>query len=231
MPKEMKQLVVPFEIKEFEQDDEFFYFKGYASTFGNVDRGGDRVIAGAFAESLRDIKAAGELLPVIWQHDTRSPLGVYVEMYEDAKGLFMHGKMPRGDTFVAGRVIPQMKVGSVRKMSIGYSTVEESWDGDIRDLKKLLLWETSLVTIPMNNEANITGMKSIDELKDVDERTMEAMFRSGVPFSQAAAKMLVSAVKLKFHRDDDNGDNRDGKGWAGVLTELESFKTGEQNDA
>ena len=54
MKKEFKR--IPFhvtETKEIEEDGQRFgIIKGYGSTFGNVDRGGDRVIKGAFKKTL-----------------------------------------------------------------------------------------------------------------------------------------------------------------------------------
>ena len=118
----MKKLVVPFEVKALNNEDpKYFEFEWYASTFGNVDDGGDRIQAVAFTKTLREWSARPDKLPVLWQHDTTMPVGVYVELAEDAKGQFVKGRMPKADTFVSGRVIPQMEVGSIAKMSIGYS--------------------------------------------------------------------------------------------------------------
>ena len=50
---ERKVLTVPFEIKKTNEDEKYFTFSGYASTFGNRDRGGDVVVKGAFIESLK----------------------------------------------------------------------------------------------------------------------------------------------------------------------------------
>ena len=148
-----------FEMKSSYSDDEFFYFEGYASTFNDVDNHDDMVVRGAFVDSLQ-IK-----MPVmLWQHDQTMPIGVYMEAREDEHGLYVKGKMPKEDTFVCGRVMPQMKVGSVRKMSIGYYAIEREYKGDIRVLKKVMLEEISLVTLPSNENADVVSMKS---LKDV----------------------------------------------------------------
>ncbi len=161
MSGEMKKIVVPFEVKEFKEDDDgFVTFEGYASTYGNIDRGGDVVMTGAFDETVKDFQGTDKL-PILWQHSHDMPLGVFTDISSDSKGLFVRGKMPRDDSFVSGRVLPQMRVGSIRKMSIGYSTEDFAWDGNIRQLKRVKLWEVSLVTIPMNNSADVTGFKSV----------------------------------------------------------------------
>ena len=52
--KNLEYKNLSFEIKEFNNDDpDYFYFEGYGSTFGNIDRGNDVVVKGAFVESLK----------------------------------------------------------------------------------------------------------------------------------------------------------------------------------
>ena len=161
----------PLEIKLFSEDKDFFVFEGYASTFGNVDQGNDVVEKGAFIDAIATLQTKSvsikdsdfkKLMPILWQHDQTRPIGAFVEIREDAKGLFVKGIMPIADTFVSGTVIPQMKVGSISDMSIGYSIVKRSFKGDVQHLEKLNLRETSLVTFPMNEEAHVTGFKSFD---------------------------------------------------------------------
>jgi len=232
MKKDKGEIVVPFVISETEvkafgkvalpdgveakaigidPELEVFEFKGYASTFGNVDRGADVVDQGAFTDFIAGQKASGDILPALWQHQWESPVGIYIELREDAKGLFVHGVMPLDDDFVKKRVIPQMRIKSVSKMSIGYFINDSEWDGDIRHLKKLGLWEISIVTVPMNNEANITEMKrdglslSTDELKTMTERELENGLRSGLPLSKEASKVVIALLK----RWDAEGSNDD----------------------
>jgi hypothetical protein len=227
---EIKKLTLAFEMKETSQDDEFFYFKGYGSTFGNVDLGDDMVVEGAFANTIKET----ELLPILWQHNSREPVGVYSELKEDSHGLFVEGKMPLDDDFVKGRVIPQMKIGSIKKLSIGYSVLDSEYAGNVRMLKELKLHEISLVTFPMNTSADITNLKTfinleeneqlafISELKDfyaekggcpltqkiekaqIDEvksvRDAEELFKT-VGFSQTASKAIISVIRN--HADEE----------------------------
>jgi len=143
----------PFEIKEFKEDGDFFTFEGYLSTFGNEDRGGDIVVKGAFQDSLKE-----HMPSLLWMHKTDEPIGVFDSLEEDDYGLYVKGRMPKDDDFVLKRVMPQMKIGSIKSMSIGYSAYGRdgiSYEKDVRYLKKLFLWEGSLVTIPMNDQANL----------------------------------------------------------------------------
>lgn len=166
---------VNFEILECKDENidgmECFKFKGYASTFGNADLGGDVCMKGCFAKSL--IKRTPKLL---WQHDTKMPLGIFPSIMEDDKGLFFDACMPKGDTFVSGRVVPQMKIKSLDTMSIGYNTVDsEMIKGDngefYRALKEVDLWEASIVTFAMNPEAAITDSVKdmISQIKNIND--------------------------------------------------------------
>lgn len=155
MKREIKTF--PFEVKATAEENNIFTFEGYASTFNNIDYGDDVVIRGAFANSL----AKNSQVPILWQHQMSEPVGVSVQLYEDDKGLFIKGNLPKDDTLVSGRIIPQMKVGSIKEMSIGFFTknFDMAKDG-IRLLKEIDLFEVSLVTKAMNAQALVSGFKS-----------------------------------------------------------------------
>lgn len=155
MKKEIKTF--PFEVKSTQEVENIFTFEGYASTFNNIDYGDDMVIRGAFADSL----SRNSQVPILWQHQMSEPVGVSIQLYEDEKGLFIKGNLPKDDTLVSGRIIPQMKVGSIKEMSIGFFTKDsEMLKNGIRALKQIELFEVSLVTKAMNSQALVSGFKS-----------------------------------------------------------------------
>lgn len=165
----MKKMVVPFEVKQITEDADYFIFEGYASVFHAVDLGNDAVMPGAFTETVAELMGSKKVgkLPALWQHDCDEPVGSYTDLREDSHGLFVKGRLPKADTFVSGRVIPQMKAESVSAMSIGYSTLDYAIEGGVRLLKTLKLWEISLVTMPMNQLALITDFKSAVPYQDL----------------------------------------------------------------
>jgi HK97 family phage prohead protease len=222
--KNFCNIVVPFEItkseviKNDETGDEFFHFKGYASTFGNIDRANDVVVKGAFINSINAHKSRNEDFPALWQHDTHTPIGVLpvIDMFEDEKGLFVHGILPLEDTFVSGRVKPQMKVGSVRKMSIGFNIIEATDEKDegsnmwLRFIKEADLMEISLVTFPCNTEANVTEVKNNkQEVKKMfdDAKTLADVEKvlESKGFSQSESKQAISKISeiKEVQRDAD----------------------------
>ena len=173
---ELKHIEVPFEVKSLHEDDEFFHIEGFANTF-DIDLGDDRTVRGSFLESIAELEAKAQpavdrqgnptkfkaLMPALWQHDSRTPVGVHVELREEDGGLFSHSIYPKEDTFVSGRIMPQVRVGSVRKQSIGYIPRKVSFEdidgSQIRNLEIISLMEASLVTFPMNTGASITDFK------------------------------------------------------------------------
>lgn len=162
----LERIDVNFEIKQIlqEQDDGFFRFEGLASTFGNIDLVDDIVVKGAFTESLEK-----RIPKILWQHSYYEPIGMPEIIKEVDEGLFLVGKLPKEDTLVKGRVIPQIKVGSVNTMSIGFSIPEggsEVRSDGVRLLKRIDLKEVSLVTFEANSLAKVSGFKN-EESKTV----------------------------------------------------------------
>lgn len=152
-------IVSPFEIKQVNEDEDNYIVEGMASVYGNIDLGDDIVESGAFAE---DLMKRGNERPILWQHDSRQPIGVG-EFKETSNGLYVKICMPKSDQFVRERVMPQISIGSVKGLSIGYSTEDFEYismnDRRIRKLKRCGLRETSAVTFPMNEEAQIMAAK------------------------------------------------------------------------
>lgn len=184
----------PFELKALTEERDFWVFEGYAATFGNVDRGGDVVEQGAFQATILNAAQNAtpimgteyrKLLPILWQHKQHEPVGSFVEMREDSVGLYVKGILPKADDFVTKRVVPQMRVGSISEMSIGYVTDDSEYENGVRKLKSVTLYEISLVTIPMNPAAKITGMKTVVPYQDLP------LADDGRPWDGVAAERRV----------------------------------------
>lgn len=173
---EKKYLTIPFKVTKQVNDDEYFRFEGYASTYNNVDLGDDMVTEGAFENTLKT-KAPSDI-NLLWQHNIDMPLGVYEEIRNDKNGLFVRGKMPKEHSQVKD-VMALMKCGAIKSMSIGYIPTKFDYDDrGIRLLKEIDLYEISLVTMPMNPKAVITGTKAVSAARDLPladrDRTWES---------------------------------------------------------
>jgi HK97 family phage prohead protease len=133
-------------------------FAGYASLFGKADLGRDIVMPGAFRASLAKRGAAG--VKMLFQHDSNQPIGVWTEIREDGRGLFVKGRLT-ADVARAREVLALMRAGALDGLSIGYRTVRGKTDAKtgVRRLMELDLWEISVVTFPMLPEARVSQVK------------------------------------------------------------------------
>ena len=123
---------------------------GYASRFGEADLSGDIVQRGAFAASLLE---RNEPFPMLFGHQTDTPIGVWDRILEDACGLFVEGRI-LGPTSIAGRLV---EAGAVSGLSIGYRARRfHTRAAGGRLLTDIDLWEVSVVAFPMLRSARIT---------------------------------------------------------------------------
>jgi HK97 family phage prohead protease len=133
-------------------------FSGYASLFGAVDLGKDVVEKGAFAASLKARGAAG--IRMLFQHDPAEPIGVWTEIREDARGLFVRGRLTK-DVARAREVLSLMRGGALDGLSIGFRAVRAKNDprNGVRRILEADLWKISVVTFPMLPDARIDSVK------------------------------------------------------------------------
>ena len=130
--------------------------EGYASLFGRIDLSRDMVERGAFADSLVRRGAAG--VKLLWQHDPAQPVGIWTVIREDARGLFVRGRL-NTEVARARELLALIRQGALDGLSIGYRTVRARTDPATR-VRRLLavdLQEVSLVTFPMLPEARVSA--------------------------------------------------------------------------
>ena len=133
--------------------------EGYASLFGLTDQGGDVVMRGAYAASLKRLEGRGDRVRMLWQHDPTRPIGVWDEIREDDKGLWVKGRL-LPEIAQAREAAALIAARAIDGLSIGYRTKSAERDGKGRRLlTEVELWEVSLVTFPMLAEAKV-GRKS-----------------------------------------------------------------------
>lgn len=181
MENEYIKKQVSFEVKAINELDDFLRIEAFASTFGNIDRHDDIIDPDAFKDSISQLKKDARdtpliegtqfkaLLPSLFQHDTDKPIGSIVSLKTNDQGLLVTILLPKEDTRVAGQIMPQLKVRSIKSLSIGGFITKRSFDDEtrIRTILRFDLMEISLVTIPANPEAIITSFKSREEIEDL----------------------------------------------------------------
>ncbi len=137
-------------------------FAGYASVFGMVDAQRDVVHRGAFRQSL---KTRPGPLQLLWQHQWHEPIGIIDRIFEDARGLYVEGRLLM-EVARAREALALLKSGVIRGLSIGYTvkSFRRNPDSGVRELLEIDLWEVSLVTMPANASAQVTMVKRTDVL-------------------------------------------------------------------
>ena len=202
-----KDFSAEFELKEIQPDGAF---TGFASTFGGKpDSYGDIIVPGAFTNTLSKNGYGGNGIKMLWQHDTREPIGVWLSLAEEKKGLKVHGQIAV-KTARGSDAYELLKIGAINSMSIGYNVGEyeivKGKNGDqVRLLKTIDLFEVSLVTFPANTNAVVTGVKDItmDDISDVQNIRQAEQFLRDVGFSAKASKYLISVLKKQHDVRDD----------------------------
>lgn len=147
-------------------------FTGYASVFGNVDSVGDKIIKGAFSESLKEFGNGGAGIPCYWCHETSDPemnLGTTLEATEDEHGLFVKVQLDL-DNPKAAYAYKLLKEKRVRQMSFAYQVTDGENRKDCFEITGCKIFEVSIVPVGANQA---TSIESVKALQDEDETTPE----------------------------------------------------------
>lgn len=180
-------------------DDESGEFSGYAAVFGNIDSGRDVIERGAFSKTIRE---DFDRIKILSQHnDCELPIGKPLELREDEKGLYIRGRI--SDTQKGRDIRTLLKDGVLNELSIGYDCVNAEYDGEagIRHLREVKLWEVSIVTWAMNDQAKIQEVKAdagaaAAELKQLtDELRTEAKAGRITQARLNALKPFIAVVR------------------------------------
>ena len=137
-------------------------FCGYASVFNTIDSHKDCVAPGAFQRSLKEWQAKGGLPKMLWYHRLDRPIGVWTQMKETPKGLWVEGQLLL-DIPKAQEAYTLLKAGVLDALSIGFHIKQSVKEKKYRVLQEIDLVEVSLVTFGANKEAKVLSWKSDHE--------------------------------------------------------------------
>lgn len=190
-------------------------FEGYGAVFNNIDHGGDRILSGAFKESIALAESTKRMPKMLYQHGglaglglggtvrDLTPIGQWDAMAEDSHGLHVKGRLYEIDGENKA-IYTAMRGGQLDGLSIGYAKpkfTRGTRAGEAqRTITNLSLKEISLVTFAMNELARTTAVKSlsfsIEEL-----RALEAFLRESRNMSRTEAAKAISGLKEWLQRD------------------------------
>jgi len=217
----------PFEAK-FAEGNGAGQFQGYGAIFGHEDSHGDVFVPGAFKDSLDLRRAQGRSLPMYAMHGLRLgadplPVGVWSSVEEDERGLKVAGEIAAMDTEYGRRIYGLVKSGALAGLSVGYRVARNGASHGAkagepkRTLKKVDLFEISLVDDPSNAQSRIDEIKAArpvtpiesfawrlrdgepPEIKEFEDVLREA----GVP--KAMAVQIASVGYAKAIRSESEG--------------------------
>mgnify|MGYP003525908779 CR=1 FL=1 len=142
--------------------------EGYANVFNVKDSYSDVTMPGAFQKHLPEFIGKGFLL-IDHEWEYEKAVGMIVEAYEDARGLYFVAEF-HGDDRSQGirkKVQERMTAGKEVGLSIGYWTLAEetgTLDGQsVNFLTDVLLKEVSWVVAQSNTPSEVTGVKSTEQ--------------------------------------------------------------------
>lgn len=199
-----------FAIEFRKNDDKPRQIIGHAAVFDTITDLGwfkERVAKGTFAESIKrdDIRA-------LFNHDPNIVLGRNkagtLRLSEDETGLAVEIDLP--DTQWARDLRVSIERGDVTQMSFGFEVLDASWetvDGeDVRTLKRVKLWDVSLVTFPAypTTDASVRSVRDVfeehrsqcGESRDVIDNPEQD--RQGPEERQVPLNILRRKLKLKM---------------------------------
>lgn len=146
--------------------DDLGTISGYFSTYEKTpDSYGDIIEPGAFTETIKAREESGHPFPLCFNHDFSSVIGAVDSIEEQEKGPFITAHFL--DIQQAQDVRKMVQSGAIYQFSFAYDvlgarkpTDEESKAGVTNVLTKLEVFEISVVTVPANQNAEVTEIKS-----------------------------------------------------------------------
>ncbi len=168
-------------------------FEGYASIFDTVDGSGDQVLRGAFTKSLADRGVAN--IRMLFQHDPAQPIGTWLDIRQDVKGLYVRGRLSM-DVQRSAELAGLLRDGAIDGLSIGFKTIKARRDQKtgIRQLLTVDLWEISLVTFPMLTSARVASLKAHKALA----LQTPAAHRAGRSIGSGGIRCLAKTARSGF---------------------------------
>lgn len=151
-------------------------FTAYASAFGNIDRTGERVVKGAFTDTIKAWQAAGRDVPLVWDHEVGAHdiIGGIDSstMEERDAGLYVEGQLDIEDSELAREAWRSVKRNRI-SLSFGFLVEKDRTASDgVKELTQIDLMEVTLTAVPANPDARVLSSKSVlDEEPDLDSMT------------------------------------------------------------
>ena len=211
----MDHLTKSFKLKA---DEEAGKISGFFSTYDvEPDSYGDIIAPGAFTETLAKRAETGHPFPICSNHDFDKVIGVADKIEDTEKGPHMEGHFL--DTPQAQEVREMVKSGAIYQFSFAYDvldrrdpTSEEKEKGISNVLTKVDLFEISVVTVPANQNAVVTDIKTAEPETKAGKRNSKA--------DEAAIKQIISLAQGLLGEAEDSQEEEEAKAAEEVKPEV-----------
>ena len=195
----MAHLFKSFEMKAADNG----LIEGYFSTYEKTpDSYGDIIEPGAFTETIKAREESGHPFPLCFNHDFSAVIGAVDSVKDTEKGPFISAHFL--DTQQAQDVRKMLQSGAIYQFSFAYDvlgarrpTEEEEKAGVMNVLTKLEVFEISVVTVPANQNAVATEVKS-----------MELETKQGRRNRKADEEVIRNCIKSLESLLDDGGEDK-----------------------
>lgn len=183
-------------------------FTAYASVFGNEDSYGDVVMPGAFKDTLAEWAASGNPIPLLFGHNMSDPdynIGAVASAAEDDHGLLITGQLDL-ESPKALQTYRLLKGKRINQMSFAYDVLDggsvtetiNGTDAMHYELRKLKLYEVSVVSLGANQETEILAVKAAVEALDAGIKSgAEWSAKNEASVRDAHAAAMTTTSKLK----------------------------------
>ena len=190
-------------------DEESGKIAGYFSTYDKQpDSYGDIVEPGAFTKTIADREATGHPFPLCFNHDFSSVIGAVNTIEDTEKGPYIEADFL--DTQLAQDVRKMVKSGAIWQFSFAYDvtnyrepTEDEKKAGISNVLTGVDVYEISVVTVPANQNAVMTDVKT----------AIEAEIKSGRRNSKSDEEIInqiIDLANLLLAKADDTEETEEG---------------------
>lgn len=180
-------------------------FEALVAVFGNVDLAGDRIVKGAFVDSLKQWEAKGRPVPVVFSHqwgDLDAHIGEVLEARETDEGLHVKAQLDMEDPSAA-KVFRLLKRGTLAEFSFAYDVVEEKVQNGANELLKLDLIEVGPTLKGMNPETQLISVKADGSTRTAAATVGGSRAKQAVSGSFEERRELVAvAVRGRYGESD-----------------------------
>lgn len=149
--------------KEANADAPYGSFTALVSVFNNTDLVNDRIIPGAFADSLASFEASGKTLPIVWSHDwsnADSFIGKTLSAVETEDGLLVNAAF--FNTPKAQHIRELLTEKVVSEFSFAYDVIDQQTAKDgVNELLKLNILEAGPTLKGANPSTQLVSAKKL----------------------------------------------------------------------